>query len=97
MTPQTENIIRNVASLDPEIPPERLEQALSVLRGGSDFNGVIDHVLRRKEVEEILHVHRRTIDYYLEKGYLRRVYGGGQRAVGISRESLNNFMRRRIA
>jgi len=82
--------------MDSEIKPEDIEKALDVLRGKIGSNEEIDHVLRRKEVEEILHVHRRTVDYYLDKGYLKRVYGGGQRAVGISRDSVLRFVRRRV-
>jgi len=96
MTPQTENAIRSIATLDNDITPTALEHALQILNGAVDCDGVRDQVLRRKEVEQILHVHRRTIDYYLDKGYLVRIYGGGQRAVGISRDSVNNFLRRRV-
>jgi len=83
--------------MDDEIKPEIVEKAMDVLRGRMESNEEMDHVLRRKEVEEILHVHRRTVDYYLDKGYLTRVYGGGQRAVGVSRNSVLRFMRRRVA
>ena len=96
MKTQTEMAVRSILSMDEEIKAELVEKALDVLRGKVGPNDEIDHVLRRKEVEELLHVHRRTIDYYLDKGYLTRVYGGGQRALGISRDSVLRFVRRRV-
>lgn len=94
---QTELAIRSIAGTDAEITPDNLEKALRVLRGIPDSTDDLIHVLRRKEVEELLHVHRRTIDYYLDNGYLDRVYGGGKRAIGISRESFIRFTTRRVA
>jgi len=96
MKTQTEMAVRSILAMDSEIKAEDVEKALDVLRGKVTSNEDLDHVLRRKEVEELLHVHRRTIDYYIEKGYLVRVYGGGQRAVGISRDSVMRFLRRRV-
>ena len=97
MKTQTEMAVRGVLAMDDEIKPENIERALDVLRGKVESNEDLDHVLRRKEVEELLHVHRRTIDYYLDNGYLQRVYGGGKRAVGISRASVLKFLQRRVA
>ncbi len=52
------------------------------------------HVVRRKDALSILKVHRRTLDYYIRRGYLQRVWGAGRRkALGITRESLIAFMR----
>ena len=45
---------------------------------------------------ELLKVCPRTLIYYLDNGYLDRVYGCGQRALGVSRESLLRFMTRRV-
>lgn len=42
--------------------------------------GLIKEVTPEK-VMKLLGVHRRTLDYYLDKGYLDRVYGGGKRAI----------------
>ena len=40
-------------------------------------------------------IHRRTLDYYIQRGYLKRVYGGGERAIGVSRDSYLKFIARR--
>ena len=44
---------------------------------------------------ELLKIHRRTLDYYIQRGYLKRVYGGGERAIGVSRDSYLKFIARR--
>ena len=44
---------------------------------------------------EILKVKRRTLRHYIYRGYLDRVYGGGSRAIGVTRESLLRFMTHR--
>ena len=84
MKAQTEAALRNIAGLDPEVKAENLERALRFLRGERDENGPLVEVMKRKEVMEI---HRRTLDYYIQRGYLKRVYGGGERAIGVSRDS----------
>ena len=98
MKPQTEVAIRSIAGTDAEIHPKMIEQALDVLRGNPlENNADLIHVLRYKEVIRLLHIHPRTLDYYLKMGYLDRVYGGGRRAIGISRASFNRFVQRHLA
>ena len=53
------------------------------------------HVIRYKDVLKWLKIHRRTLDYYIQRGYLKRVYGGGERAIGVSRYSYLTFIARR--
>ena len=96
MKDQTEAAIRNIASIDGEITKEMLEQAIDILRGEMAGRNDLVHVMKRKDVMKHLGIHRRTLDYYLEKGYLDRVYGGGQKAIGVSRESFLRFQRERV-
>ena len=58
-------------------------------------NYLIIHNVRFEDAIDILKVSRRTLRHYLDTGYLDRVYGGGCRAIGVSRESLLRFMSRR--
>ena len=88
---ETENAIRSILSLDPEVPQENLEKAIHILWGRVESEDDLVHVLRYKEVMNLLHVHRRTLEYYIDKGYLDRVYGRGERALGISRDSFIRF------
>ena len=72
--------------MDTEIQPKLIEQAIDVLRGNPLENN-----------SDLLHVHKRTLDYYIRMGYLDKVYGGGKRAIGISRASFNRFVQRHLA
>ena len=91
MKSETETLLRNIISLDPEITKENAEKAIDILRGKVVTDDDLVHVLRYKEVMDLLHVHRRTLEYYIDKGYLDRVYGRGERALGISRDSYIRF------
>lgn len=91
---ETENAVRNIVCIDPEITREMIEHAIDVLRGRSEEVAII-HNVRFNDARDILKVSRRTLRHYLDSGYLDRVYGGGRRAIGVSRESLMRFMTRR--
>ena len=91
MKVETENAIRSILSLDPEVSQENLEKAIHILWGRVESEDDLVHVIRFKEVMSLLHVHRRTLEYYIDKGYLDRVYGRGERALGISRDSYIRF------
>ena len=95
MKAQTEKLMRNLAKMDGEIKGEDLERAITVMRGVKEDGSDLVHVIRRKDAMRMLHVHRRTLDYYIAKGYLERVFAGGQRALGISRESFIRFTSQR--
>lgn len=92
MKEQTEIMLRNAMSMDPEISPETAVEVINHLKGISHR---LDSVMKRNDVMRLLRIHRRTVDYYIKKGYLEKVYGGGKRAIGISRESFIRFTRRR--
>ena len=95
MKPETETLLRNIISLDPEITKENAEKAIDIMRGKVVTDDDLVHVLRYKEVMDLLHVHRRTLEYYIDRGYLDRVYGRGERALGISRDSFIRFTTQR--
>ena len=88
----TEAAIRCIVASDEDLKPESIEFAISCLKGETNLN----EVFSRHEVMALLNIHRRTLDYYLDRGYLERVYGGGQRAIGISRSSYIQFIEKRI-
>ena len=98
MKDQTEAAIRSVASIDDEITKEMLDQAIDILRGEMAGRNDLVHVMKRKDVMKHLKIHRRTFDYYLKMGYLKRMYGGGRKkALGVSRERFLQFMAQRVA
>lgn len=96
MKNETETLIRNVVSLDPEVTKENLERAIDIMRGKVESDEDFVHNIKFRDAQELLKVSRRTLSYYLDHGYLDRVYGCGHRALGISRESLLRFMNRRV-
>ena len=93
---ETENAIRSIATTDPELTKETLEHAIDILRGKAQTEEDIIHSVKYSDAIEILQVSRRTLSYYLDHGYLDRVYGCGCRAIGVSRESLFKFVNRRV-
>lgn len=92
---ETETAVRSIVCIDTEVTREMLEKALDLLRGKTPEEDVIVHNIRFADAMEILMVSRRTLRHYLDSGYLDRVYGGGRRAIGVTRESLVRFMSRR--
>ena len=91
----TEAAIRSIFSLDEQVDKEDLERAIYILHGRVKSDQDLVHVLRFKEVRKLLNVHRRTLEYYINQGYLDRVYGRGQRAIGITRDSYLRFTTQR--
>ena len=60
------------------LAPEDIEKAIAYLQGRRDEDEDLTHVIRYKDVLKWLKIHRRTLDYYIQRGYLKRVYGGGE-------------------
>lgn len=95
MKPETETLIRNVVSLDPEISRENAEKALDIMRGKVCSDCDLVHVLRFNDVCDMLHIHRRTLEYYISRGHFDKVYGRGERAIGVTRDSFLRFTTQR--
>ena len=93
---ETENAIRSIATTDPELTKEVLEHAIDIHRGKVQSNEDIIHSVKYSDAIEIHKISKRTLAYYLDHGYLDRVYGCGCRAIGVSRESLLRFVNRRV-
>lgn len=96
MKPETETALRSIVSMDAEVTKESLEHAIDILRGKADADSDLLHVIKFKDAADILKVTQRTIRYYVAHGYLDRVFGGGDKALGISRESIFRFQTRRV-
>ena len=90
---ETEVVIRGLLASDKSVAPEDIEKAIAYLQGSPDED--LAHVIRYKDVLKWLKIHRRTLDYYIQRGYLKRVYGGGERAIGVSRDSYLKSIARR--
>ena len=94
---ETETAVRSIVGFDSEVTKEMVERAIDILRGKTDADGgeMIVHNVRFSDAMDILKVKRRTLRHYIYRGYLDRVYGGGCRAIGVTRESLLRFMTHR--
>ena len=82
--------------IDSEVTRENLERAIDIMRGKISSDEELVHTIRFKDAIDLLKVSRRTLTYYLDHGYIDRVFGCGCRALGVSRESLLRFMNRRV-
>ena len=91
MLQAVEDRIRFSASFDPSISKDMLNKAIRILKGEPE-NFVA--VFKFKEAAKFLGMSIKTLRYYVSRGYIDRVYGGGQRAIGVSRESVYNFVKR---
>ncbi len=96
MKPETEAAVRSIVSADAEVTKEMLERAVDILRGRCRSDEDLVHTVKFKHARELLGVSSRTLSYYLDNGYLDRVYGCGKRALGVTRESLFRFQQRRL-
>ena len=74
----------------------QIERAIDIMRGKISSDEKLRHTIRFKDAIDLLKVSRRTLTYYLDHGYIDRVFGCGHRALGVSRESLLRFMNRRV-
>ena len=94
---ETETAVRSIVGFDSEVTKEMVERAIDILRGKTDADGgeITVHNVRFSDAMKILKVKRRTLRHYIYRGYLDRVYGGGCRAIGVTRESLLRFMTHR--
>lgn len=96
MNPKIETAVRAVLKVDPEYNPALTDAAVDILKGRSAAAlrkvDRFDHVVPRKKVAEILHVHVTTVDRLVRLGHLKRVHGTGtHKGLGISAESLRAF------
>ena len=94
---ETETAVRSIVGFDSEVTKEMVERAIDILRGKTDADSgeITVHNVRFSDAMDILKVKRRTLRHYIYRGYLDRVYGGGCRAIGVTRESLLRFMTHR--
>ena len=81
---------------DSEVTKENLERAIDIMRGKVSSDEDLIHTIKFCDAMDLLKVSRRTLTYYLDHGYIDRVFGCGYRALGVSRESLLRFMNRRV-
>lgn len=95
MTKQTEQSIRSILALDDEIDKSRIDRAITIMKGEAERPSDLCRVVRYKEAMRLLGVKRSTVQSYIRRGYLTRVLTGS-RAIGVTSDSLDEFLRPRI-
>lgn len=95
MNDKMETAVRSVLKLDPEYDANRTDAAIQVLKGRS-VAGMrkvekFDHVMKRKEVADLLEIDVHTVDALVRRGALRRIPPKAKRALGISAVSVKEY------
>lgn len=96
MNSRTEESIRIALAIDNEIRHEDIEHAIELMKGNATQKSELCKIVSFKDAMKILEVKRPTIQGYIRKGYLVRVLGAGNRAIGINGDSLDAFRQLRI-
>ena len=95
MKPQTELTLRSVLSLDKSVNRSAIDRAVSLLKGSPTHDDDLVRVMPYREVLARLKVNKYTLRYYVKRGYLTKVLGAGNRAIGVTWESFHRFTRAR--
>lgn len=96
MTKQTEGSLRSILDIDGEIDKCLIDRAIAIMKGNPHRESDLCRVVSFQEACHTLGVDRQTIQGYIRKGYLSRVFGIGGRAIGINSNSLDAFRTPRI-
>lgn len=94
MNREQENTLRSILALDQSVDPERIDRAMRILKGDPLETSDMDSVISYAETMRRLGISRVTLHRYCKRGLLTPLYGCSSRARGISRQSLNAFLRR---
>lgn len=97
MRTQTERVLRSIIAVDSEIKAEDVERAIAVLHGQPREDTDLVRVIPYREVLDRLKVNKYTLRYYVKRGYLTKVRGSGNRAIGVTLKSFNRFTTRMTA
>lgn len=93
MKQQTELTLRSVLSLDVSVNESAIERAVSLLKGTPTHGEDLVNVMPYREVLARLKVNKYTLRNYVKRGYLTKVLGSGNRAIGVTWESFHRFTR----
>ena len=95
MTPQTELVLKQIVAQDDSIDPDRIGRAFALLRTNSRYTTEPEYILHMDDVMKLLGIARCTLYKYFKQGLLKRIYGEGDQALGVSQSSYIAFTNRR--
>lgn len=98
MKSEVEALVRAAVAMDPSITPEMTDLALAALKGmklirvGDKSEAgtceILTPIVTIREACQVLRKDRTTVWRMLNNGILIRVFGSGDRMIGISRDSV---------
>ena len=92
---EVEVVLRMLLKADSTIPPGgRIDHAIDVLNGTKHDN--LPPYVTFREAMKALHASRCMVNALIKAGKLNRVVGTGTRALGVSRESFQRYLRGRM-
>lgn len=88
--PMTKAAILSIAEMDNGLDKAERDSLMAVISGGATRPE--DTMVRYRDAARRLNVSLETIKRLARLGKLRKVIGGGKRAIGVSESSINNFV-----
>jgi len=95
MTPQTELVLKQIIKADESIDPKNAILAFNFLRDPSKHPAEPSPILRIPMVAKMLGITIAGVYKYFDKGLLKRIYGEGENAFGVTQDSYIEFTSRR--
>ena len=94
--PRTRAVVKLLLQIDSEVDAQQMQLVMDILDGNPP-PGVLDdspipHVVRRRQIMEVLGVCSRTVDNLADKGLLTPVRGIGRKVVGYTEFSLRRLV-----
>ena len=86
----TKAAILSIAEMDKGIDKAERDSLMAVISGGAVRPE--DAMVRYRDAARRLNVSLETVKRLARLGKLRKVIGGGKRAIGVSESSINNFV-----
>jgi len=91
MTPQTEVVLKQIIKADESIDKRDAVRAFALLRNQPQCLYPPTPILRISQVMQMLGVSRSTLYRFFDQGILKRLYGEGKNALGVTQDSYIAF------
>lgn len=88
--PMTKAAIMSIAEMDKGIDKAERDSLVAIISG--EGSRPADAMVRYRDAARRLNVSLETVKRLARLGKLRKVIGGGKRAIGVAESSINNFV-----
>ena len=93
--PRTRAVVKLLLQTDSEVDAQQMKLVMDILEGnlppGVSDDSPIPHVVRRRQIMEVLGVCSRTVDNLAAKGLLVPVLGIGRKVIGYAEDSVRRL------